>query len=298
MNHKMPKPQNETKSLNNQGEGHFSIFRDTTPPLDNRKDWGFRNIFGPNTSLWPRWWGPWLCSYANSWHSSTNFGVWCCPWALWHHSLWLPIIRAFQPQAAHLPTRRRRRYVLCNLSISHWGQATEYAECIKLHTPTVTPAGFFSHTYSELTLGAKPSSTVSQRSAFGSQFSSRVAHTHAPELYPVTKVNTVNQASTSHLAEPQLLQPGRAETRTRPMTWGCGKLCPCDSLCKHAEGTFLGAGQALCSTSLPAPASIHMETKQDVPDQQQSFNFTPSLGCADQTHQYSYSLMIPHNFCQ
>ena len=153
MNHKMPKPQNETKSLNNQGEGHFSIFRDTTPPLDNRKDWGFRNIFGPNTSLWPRWWGPWLCSYANSWHSSTNFGVWCCPWALWHHSLWLPIIRAFQPQAAHLPTRRRKRYVLCNLSISHWGQATEYAECIKLHTPTVTPAGFFSH--HEMTLNCK-----------------------------------------------------------------------------------------------------------------------------------------------
>lgn len=37
MNHKMPKPQNETKSLKNQGKGHFSIFHDTTPPPDNRK---------------------------------------------------------------------------------------------------------------------------------------------------------------------------------------------------------------------------------------------------------------------
>ena len=92
--------------------------------------------------------------------------------------------------------------MLCNPSISHWGQATEYAECIKFHTPTVTPAGFFSHTYSELTLGAKPSSTVYQRSALGSQFSSRVAHIHPSELYPVTKVNTMNQASLSHLAEP------------------------------------------------------------------------------------------------
>ena len=168
--------------------------------------------------------------------------------------------------------------MLCKPSISHRGQAMEYAECIKLHTPIATPAGIFSHTYPELTLGAKPSSTVSQRSAFSSQFSSRVAHTHPPELYPVTKVNTMNQASTSHLAEPQLLQPGRAETRTRPMIRGYGKLGPCDFPCKHAKGTFLGTGQALCSASLLAPASICMEKKQDVPDQQQSLNFTPFYG--------------------
>ena len=36
-----------------------------------------------------------------------------------------------------------------------------------------------------------------------------------------------------------LLQPGRAETRTCPMTPGCRKLCPRDCPCKHAEGTYL-----------------------------------------------------------
>ena len=40
---------------------------------------------------------------------------------------------------------------------------------------------------------------------------------------------------------------------------------------------ILGAGCALCSASLPTPAAIPMETKQDVSDQQQSLNFTPSL---------------------
>lgn len=49
------------------------------------------------------------------------------------------------------------------------------------------------------------------------------------------------------------------------------------------------AGHALCFAPLPTPASLPMETKQDVPDQQQSFNFTPSLQCAIQTPQYSYS---------
>ena len=61
---------------------------------------------------------------------------------------------------------------------------------------------------------------------------------------------------------------------------------------------ILGAGRARCSASLPAPASIPMETKQDVPDQQQSLNLTPSLWCADQTPQYSYSLMISCDFYQ
>ena len=58
-----------------------------------------------------------------------------------------------------------------------------------------------------------------------------------------------------------LLQPGRAETRTYPMTGGCGKLHPRNCPSKHAKGTFLG-GLALCSTSLPTPASVPMETKQ------------------------------------
>ena len=37
-----------------------------------------------------------------------------------------------------------------------------------------------------------------------------------------------------------VLQPGGAETRTCPMTWGCGKLRPCDCPGKHTEWTFLG----------------------------------------------------------
>ena len=39
-----------------------------------------------------------------------------------------------------------------------------------------------------------------------------------------------------------------------------------------------------------------METKQDVPDQQQSLNLTPLLWGADQTPQYSHSLMISRDF--
>ena len=70
-----------------------------------------------------------------------------------------------------------------------------------------------------------------------------------------------------------MLQPGGAETRTYPMTGGCGKPYRCDCPSKHAEGTFLG-GLALCSASLPTPASVPMETKQDVPDQLQSLNLT------------------------
>lgn len=68
----------------------------------------------------------------------------------------------------------------------HWGQV-EYAECIKFHTPTVTPAGFFPTPTLELTLGAKPSSTVSQRSALGSQFSQGWPMTHPSESVPSDK---------------------------------------------------------------------------------------------------------------
>jgi len=35
------------------------------------------------------------------------------------------------------------------------------------------------------------------------------------------------------------------------------------------KGHFLGR-HALCSSSLPTPASVYMETKQDIPDKQQS----------------------------
>ena len=56
--------------------------------------------------------------------------------------------------------------------------------------------------------------------------------------------------------------------------------------------------RALCFAPLPAPVSIPMETKQAVPDQQQSLNFISTLWCADQTPQYSYSLMISCDFYQ
>ena len=65
-----------------------------------------------------------------------------------------------------------------------------------------------------------------------------------------------------------VLQPGGAETRTRPMTWGCGKLCPHDCPSKHAQRDILVSGRALHSASLPILGSISMETKQDIPDKQ------------------------------
>ena len=61
------------------------------------------------------------------------------------------------------------------------------------------------------------------------------------------------------------------------MTGGCGKLRPPDCPSKQAEGTFLGAGYLSASASLPASASVSVETKQDVPDQQQSLHLPPSL---------------------
>lgn len=67
-----------------------------------------------------------------------------------------------------------------------------------------------------------------------------------------------------------MLQPGGTETRTCPMTWGCGKLCPRDCPSKHAERDILVSGCALRSASLPTFGSVSMETKQDIPDQQQS----------------------------
>ena len=66
-------------------------------------------------------------------------------------------------------------------------------------------------------------------------------------------------------------------------------LRPRDCPSKHAEQDILGAGRARCSTLLPTPASIPMETKQDIPDQQQSLNLTSSLWCANQT----LSIVIP-----
>ena len=65
------------------------------------------------------------------------------------------------------------------------------------------------------------------------------------------------------------------------MTRGCSKLRPRDCPRKHAERDILVAGRARCSTSLPTPASIPMETKQDIPDQQQSLNFTLFLQSAN-----------------
>ena len=61
--------------------------------------------------------------------------------------------------------------------------------------------------------------------------------------------------------------------------------------------TWGGTCSLLCFTACP-PVSVPMETKQAVPDQQQSLNFIPTLWCPDQTPQYSYSLMISCDFYQ
>ena len=89
-----------------------------------------------------------------------------------------------------------------------------------------------------------------------------------------------------------MLQPGGAETRTCPMTGGCSISHPVIVLVSEPKG------HTLCSASLPAPVSVSMETKQDVSDQQQSPNFSPSLWCADQTPQDSYFLVTSRDFCQ
>ena len=54
-----------------------------------------------------------------------------------------------------------------------------------------------------------------------------------------------------------MLQPGGAETRTCPMTGGCSVPHPVIVLVSKLKG------HALCSASLPAPASVSMETNQD-----------------------------------
>ena len=91
---------------------------------------------------------------------------------------------------------------------------------------------------------------------------------------------------------PDVLQPGGAETRTCPMTGGCS--IPHSLIVLVSEPK----GHALCSASLPAPASISMETSQDVPDQQQGLNLPPPLWCADQTPQYSCFQVLSRDFCQ
>ena len=70
--------------------------------------------------------------------------------------------------------------------------------------------------------------------------------------------------------KPMMFQPGRAETRTCPMTWGCGKMRPRDCPSKYAERTFLGQDMLSAPASLPNPASVSMKTKQVIPYQQQS----------------------------
>ena len=87
-----------------------------------------------------------------------------------------------------------------------------------------------------------------------------------------------------------VLQPGGTETRTCPMTWGCGKLCPRDCPSKHAERDILVSGCALRSASLPTFGSS--------PWKQSKIFLTNSRACANQTPQYGYSLMISCDFCQ
>ena len=50
-----------------------------------------------------------------------------------------------------------------------------------------------------------------------------------------------------------------------PMPRGCGKLHPSDCPSKHAEQTCLGLDVLSAPlASLPTPASVSMETKQDI----------------------------------
>ena len=61
-----------------------------------------------------------------------------------------------------------------------------------------------------------------------------------------------------------MLQPGGTETRLEGVA-DCALV-----IIQVCRTDILGVGPALCSTSLHNPASISMETKQDIPDQQQS----------------------------
>ena len=89
-----------------------------------------------------------------------------------------------------------------------------------------------------------------------------------------------------------------AEQRPEPAPWLEGEAnCTLVIVLVSMPNGHSWGGSCSLLRSRPTPASIPMETKQDVPDQQQSFNFTPSLWCAIQTPQHSYSLMISCDFC-
>ena len=62
-----------------------------------------------------------------------------------------------------------------------------------------------------------------------------------------------------------VLQPSGAEPA--PCQEGAANCAFLIVLVSMPKGHFLG-GHALCSSSLPTPASISMETKQDIPDKQ------------------------------
>ena len=87
-----------------------------------------------------------------------------------------------------------------------------------------------------------------------------------------------------------VLQPGGAETRPCLMTWGGSKLRPCDCPREQAKQTFLGRDM------LSAP--LHCLPLRPSPWKQNKIFLINSRACANQTPQYSYSLMSSCDFCQ
>lgn len=78
-----------------------------------------------------------------------------------------------------------------------------------------------------------------------------------------------------------VLQPSGAETRTCPMTGGCGKLHLPDRPSKRAKGTFWGRGM------LSAP--LHCLQLHPSTWKQNKIFLINSRACANQTPQYRYS---------
>lgn len=102
-----------------------------------------------------------------------------------------------------------------------------------------------------------------------------------------------------HLGEcicsPVVLQPGGAGPGTHTsLLKGANNDCPS----KHAQQTCLGWDPVLCFSSLPAPASIPMETKRKCSMINSGvLILLPLHSVADETPQYNYFLGISCDFC-
>ena len=88
----------------------------------------------------------------------------------------------------------------------------------------------------------------------------------------------------------RMLQPGRAETRTCPLTGACNKLHSCVFPSNHAEQSFLGWD--LLSTPLHC---LHLHPS---PWKQNNILLFNSRAWANYTPQHPYSPMISCDYCQ